>query len=48
LSFGLASVSYIALWDGKVGDGPGGTKHMVDEITNLTGKKPRLIDPATL
>jgi len=38
----------ILLWDGGGGDGPGGTRHMADELERLTGRKPTVIDPATL
>jgi hypothetical protein len=31
LSHGAENVSVIVLWDGKAGDGPGGTRHMVEE-----------------
>jgi hypothetical protein len=48
LSNGLAKVSFITLWDGKPGDGPGGTQHMVELVRKLTGRQPVLIDPATL
>ncbi|MDQ2695929.1 MAG: hypothetical protein M3Z21_11240, partial [Pseudomonadota bacterium] len=30
LAFGGQRVTLIALWDGKAGDGPGGTRHMVE------------------
>jgi len=32
LSMGPKKVHLICLWDGKGGDGPGGTKHMLDQI----------------
>ena len=48
LSGGLKKVSFIALWDGQEGDGPGGTKHMVELVRKLTGRQPEIIDPATL
>ena len=32
LSMGAEKVRFICLWDGKGGDGPGGTKHMHDEV----------------
>jgi len=38
LANGSAKVTLIALWDGKEGDGPGGTKHMVDEIQRRGGE----------
>jgi tetratricopeptide (TPR) repeat protein len=46
LSCGLRKMSYIALWDGKPGDGPGGTEHMVEQVLSLTGRRPRIIAPA--
>jgi hypothetical protein len=48
LSGGLSKVSFIALWDGQAGDGPGGTQHMVELVRKLTGRQPEIIDPATL
>jgi hypothetical protein len=36
------------LWDGKPGDNPGGTEHMVELVRKLTGRQPVLIDPTTL
>ena len=48
LSKGLRKVSYIALWDGKSGDGPGGTEHMIEQVRALTGRRPGVIDPTTL
>lgn len=48
LSNGLAKVSFVALWDGKPGDGPGGTDNMVELVRKLTGRQPTIIDPATL
>jgi hypothetical protein len=48
LSNGLARVSFIALWNGAAGDGPGGTQHMVGIARKLTGRQPYIIDPATL
>lgn len=48
LSNGLAKVSFVTLWDGKPGDGPGGSEHMVGLVRKLTGRQPVIIDPATL
>jgi tetratricopeptide (TPR) repeat protein len=48
LSGGLDHLQFIALWDGKVGRGPGGTEEMITRIRALTGRTPMLIDPATL
>ncbi|HEY8208970.1 MAG TPA: tetratricopeptide repeat-containing protein [Myxococcaceae bacterium] len=48
LSHGLPRVSFIALWDGSPGNGPGGTESMVKLVHQLTGHRPTIIDPATL
>jgi len=45
---GLGKVSFITLWDGNAGDGPGGTEHMADLVQKLTGRHPAIIDPAAL
>lgn len=41
------SIHLIALWDGKGGDGPGGTADMVAQARK-TGDKPRIIAPKVL
>ena len=38
LSMGPEKVRFICLWDGKGGDGPGGTKHLHDEVLKRSGK----------
>jgi hypothetical protein len=38
LSMGAEKVRFICLWDGKGGDGPGGTKHMHDEVKKRAGQ----------
>ena len=48
LSHGLNRVSFLTLWDGKPGDGPGGAEHMSKLVQKLTGRQPINIDPATL
>ena len=48
LSYGLRRVSFVTLWNGEPGDGPGGTDHMVALANELTGRQPIIIDPATL
>lgn len=48
LSQGLLKVSFIALWNGEKGDGPGGTQHMTELVRSLTGRQPEIIDPGTL
>jgi tetratricopeptide (TPR) repeat protein len=37
LSWGPGKVHFICLWDGKGGDGPGGTKHMHDSVKKRSG-----------
>lgn len=34
---GGASVSFICVWNGEGGDGPGGTKHMIDAVHKIGG-----------
>jgi hypothetical protein len=48
LSHGLQRTSFITLWNGEPGDGPGGTQHMVEIVRKLTGHQPVIIDPASL
>jgi len=48
LSRGLKRVSFVTLWDGAPGDGPGGTEDMVELVRKLTGRQPTIIDPKTL
>ncbi len=38
LSWGVEKVHCICLWDGKGGDGPGGTRHMHNSIKQRTGQ----------
>lgn len=33
----LGAIQLICLWDGESGDGPGGTKHLVDAVRRLHG-----------
>jgi hypothetical protein len=37
LRFGTDRVNFVCLWNGKGGDGPGGTRHMMDEVRNRGG-----------
>jgi hypothetical protein len=37
LSMGPEKVRFICLWDGKGGDGPGGTKHMYESVKKRSG-----------
>jgi len=48
LSNGPSKLSAIVLWDGAPGDGPGGTRHMVELVRKHTGRAPEIIDPAKL
>ena len=36
MRFGGGKTAFIALWDGQGGDGPGGTKHLMDEVGRKT------------
>ena len=47
LSLEPQKVRFICLWDGKGGDGPGGTKHMHDEVKKHNGQI-IVINPADL
>ena len=38
LAFGADKIRFIALWDGATGDGPGGTKHMIESVREQRGK----------
>jgi tetratricopeptide (TPR) repeat protein len=38
LSYGVKKVRFICLWNGAIGDGKGGTKHLYDEAQRLTGR----------
>jgi hypothetical protein len=48
LAHGVAKVSFVTLWDGAAGDGPGGTEHMFNLVRDLTGRQPICIDSAGL
>jgi tetratricopeptide (TPR) repeat protein len=48
LSQGLRRASFITLWNGEGGDGPGGTQNMFEHVRKLTGRQPIIIDPAAL
>jgi hypothetical protein len=37
LAYGTRKVSFICLWDGRAGDGPGGTKHLHDAVVRGSG-----------
>jgi hypothetical protein len=38
LAFGREKLRVITLWDGRGGDGPGGTRHMLDEVRRGGGR----------
>jgi hypothetical protein len=38
MRFGANKVDFICLWNGEGGDGPGGTKHMMEEVRNRGGR----------
>jgi hypothetical protein len=38
LRFGAEKVEFVCLWDGQGGDGPGGTRHMMDEVQKRGGR----------
>ncbi len=37
LRFGADKVDFVCLWNGEGGDGPGGTKHMMEEVRQRGG-----------
>lgn len=47
LAWGVDRVRLLVLWDGGGGDGPGGTRHMVEEVKRRTGQV-YLVDPRQL
>jgi len=38
LRFGPEKVDFVCLWNGQGGDGPGGTKHMMEEVSKAGGR----------
>jgi hypothetical protein len=36
--FGAGKVDFVCLWNGEGGDGPGGTKHMMEEVRDRGGR----------
>jgi hypothetical protein len=38
LRFGADRVDFVCLWNGEGGDGPGGTKHMMEEVRGKGGR----------
>jgi hypothetical protein len=47
LAYGAKNVTLIALWNGKTGDGPGGTKDMVEQA-RARGAKVIVLDTNAL
>ena len=47
LAWGAEKVRFICLWNRAGGDGPGGTRHMYDEMRKLTAKV-HVLDPTRL
>lgn len=42
MRFGSEKVEFICLWNGKQGDGPGGTRHLMQEVQRGAGRTHRL------
>ena len=40
--FGADKVDLVCLWDGKGGDGPGGTRHLLDAVAGHSGRIHRI------
>jgi len=38
MRFGAERLNFVALWNGEGGDGPGGTRHMMEEVRNRGGR----------
>ena len=38
LRFGADNVDFVCLWNGEGGDGPGGTRHMMEEVSQRRGR----------
>ena len=38
MRFGPQKVDFVCLWNGQGGDGPGGTKHMMEEVSKQGGR----------
>ena len=47
LAWGFDKVNFICLWNGKGGDGLGGTKHMIEEVQKHSGRV-FILDTTTL
>ena len=44
---GADKVDFVCLWNGEGGDGPGGTRHMMEEVRQLGGRT-RWLDTTNL
>jgi hypothetical protein len=42
MRFGADKVDFLCLWNGEGGDGPGGTKHMMEQVRQRGGRTHRL------
>ena len=42
LAWGVERLRFVTLWDGGGGDGPGGTRHMTEEVLRRTGRVYRI------
>ena len=40
--FGTDRVDFVCLWDGQGGDGPGGTRHLMQEVRRRAGRTHRI------
>ena len=38
LAYGIGRLRFVCLWDGGGSDGPGGTRHLVDEVRRMGGQ----------
>ena len=47
LRFGASRVDFVCLWNGEGGDGPGGAKHMMEEVRKRGGRS-NWLDTRTL
>jgi hypothetical protein len=45
LGYGVQNVHFISVWDGREGDGPGGTGHMFEAVKSAGGFPEPPIDP---
>jgi hypothetical protein len=38
MKFGAEKIEFVCLWDGRSGDGPGGTRHLMQEVRSKAGR----------